>query len=912
MADFHITGDTKLDGSGFNSGLSAMQVAAGNIISNIVSTVTQAAGKAATAAVETGMSFDTAMSQVAATMGTTVDQIQDLSDKAKEMGAATKFTATEAAEGLNILAMAGLSAEESIAGIDTVLSLASAGAMSLESAASYVTGAVKGFADSMDNAQYYADLMAKGATLANTDVSGLGDAMSTAAATASGYRQSAEGVTLALLRLAEQNVTGSEAATALNRAMMDLYTPTDDAASALKALGVSAYDSSGNARDFNTVVDELSAALSGMSDEEANAYKNTIFTTYGLNAFNKMTVSSTEKVEEFKAGLAGASAEFNGAGSAAGQAATQLDNLEGDMTLLSSATDGLALAFYSTFSDAARSVVQEGTAMVSDLTTALESDGIPGVLSAAQEMASGLISGFVDNVIAYAPDIVSAGADAAANMITGIGAALPGVIETGAALIGTLASACTAEAPGLLQTGVDTVVSLINGLSSGMVQALPGVLSAAQEMALGLISCFVEQAPVLLQTGVDAAVSLVDGLSSGMAQAIPEFLGQALPMLVGFTGQLRENAGQLVDAGLNLILQLVQGIADSLPVLIENIPTIVSNIAGLINDNAPKILQTGIQIIGTLVKGIIQAIPTLIANIPQIVGAIVDVIQAFNWLNLGKSIIEAFQNGITNMVSAVKTSASSVHKGVVDALNQLPAKLKSLAKSGIDGFISAIKGLLGSVKSAATGVLTNMTGGLAQLPTKLLTIAKNAIQSIISAFTGGGWKNVGSNIVSGIASGLTAGVASLASKAASAAKGALDAAKKALGIQSPSRVFRDEVGKQIPAGAAAGIEQNADLMVDAAQNSAKDMISAAQSVVLSSQAQTSGAMLATGTAAQMMMSQAYPVTGSGNEDGSDGMDKDITINITCELDGRTVAQNTIKYIKRESRRTGIHPLLPNL
>lgn len=727
-ADFHITGDTKLDGSGFQSGLNAMSMAAGIIISRIVSSVTDAARKCVASALKTGMSFDTAMSQVAATMGTTVDQIQGISDKAKEMGATTKYTATEAAEGMNILAMAGLSAEEQISGIETVLSLASAGAMDLASSASYVTGTVKGFADSMENAQYYADLMAKGATMANTDVSGLGEALSGSAATANAYGQSADSVTLSLLRLAEQNVVGSAAATAMNRAMADLYTPTSQAATALDQLGVSAYDAKGNARDFNDVVDDLNSALSRYSDEEANALKSTIFTTQGLNAFNKMTVSSAEKVEDFKKGLAGASEEFGGAGAAAGQAATQIDNLEGDLTLLSSATDGLALAFYNTFSDAARSVVQEGTAMVSELTAALESDGVPGVLSAARNIASGLAAGFV------------------------------------------------------------------------------------------------QQAPALLQTGVDTAVSLIDALSSGMAQGIPAFLGRALPMLVQFTGQLRENAGRLIDAGLNLVVQLAQGIADSLPVLVENVPAIVSNIAGIINDNAPKILATGIRVVVTLVGGIIRALPTIVANIPKIVKAIADVIQAFNWMSLGKNIVTGIAKGIKNLA------------------NQIPSALKSIVSTAE----SVVKNF--SWLSLGRGIILAIQQGIQALAAQIPTSLKSIGTSAMNAFKSISWGQLGRAVVNGIAAGISGAAGKIVSAAKNAAKSALDAAKNFLGIKSPSRVFRDEVGKQIPAGTATGIEENTDAAVAAAQESAADMIAAAQGVVMDYQAKVGATFTSTGAA----------------------------------------------------------------
>lgn len=282
--------------------------------------------------------FEAEMSQVAATMGVSSESVQELAYFAKEMGAATSFSAVESAEGLNILAMAGLDASEQMAALPTVLDLAAAGAMDMATSASYVTGVVKGFLDSMDNADYYADLMAKGASIANTNVSQLGEAMSYSAATAAGYGQEADSVTLSLLRLAGQNVVGQTAATSLNRAMADLYTPTAEAKAALDELGVSMYDSHGNARDFNEAVDELSAALSEYSAEEANALKNTIFTTNGLNAFNKMAVSTSETVEKFRTGLAGAS------GSAAKQAATQLDNMNGELTIMNSALEGVQIS----------------------------------------------------------------------------------------------------------------------------------------------------------------------------------------------------------------------------------------------------------------------------------------------------------------------------------------------------------------------------------------------------------------------------------------------------------------------------------------------------------------------------------------------------------------------------------------
>lgn len=593
--------------------------------------------------IDAGMNFDTAMSQVAATMGTTVDKIGNVKAKAEEMGRTTKYTATEAAEGMNILAQAGLSADEQISGIGTVLNLASAGAMSLEESASYTAGAVKGFGDSMSNASYYADLMAKGATLANTDVRGLGEAFSGSAATAKNYGQAADSVTLSLLRLAEQNVTGSEASTALNRAMADLYTPTDDASKALNQLGVSAYEANGEAKDFNDLVDELNGSLQGMTAEQKNNALATIFTTQGLQAFNKMTASSDATVQKFWKGIQDSS------GSAAQQAATQLDNLQGDITLLSSATEGLQLAFYNTFSGTIRGAIKGITSEVSGLAEAMESGGISGALSKLAQDAINF----------------------------------------------------SGQLPGLTKIGGD----LINGLISSVTQNSSSITTAVSQLLNNLTSTISTGLNVFTSVGVN----LLTTIANGMTQGIPTFLGQALPMLTQFTESLRSNAGKLINAGLTLIQNIAQGLINSIPVLIAYVPTIITNLAGIINDNAPKILATGVTIITNLAIGLVRAIPLLIANLPKIITAIVSVFTAFNWFSLGKNIVTGIIKGVKNLPSLLKGAAKNAvngfkgafkGNGILSAVKGAFTKIPSAVKSIFTKAVSLVKSFPGRFKSA--------------------------------------------------------------------------------------------------------------------------------------------------------------------------------------------------------------------
>lgn len=737
-----------------------MTVAAGNIVSDLVKNVAAGAKEMVASAMETGISFDSAMSQVAATMGVAKSSIGDLTEFAKMMGSTTQFTATEAAEGLNYLALAGYTAEQSMATLPSVLNLAAAGGMNLAAASDMVTDVMSALGLEADaqgvNVTRFGDILAKTASSSNTSVSQLGNAMLTIGGTAKGLSGGTVELATALGLLADNGIKASEGGTALRNIVLSLSAPTDKAQNGLAALGISILDATGNMRPLNEIFADFNDRLDGMGEGDKTAILNDIFNKADLAAVNALMSTSVERWDQLSTAVDGAD------GSMQAMADTMMDNLGGALTYFDSAVDGMRLAIFDSVSSIATDGVRIATDAVSQLTDAFKTGGVSGMLSAGVE------------------------------------------------IVGSLASS---------------------------------LLTAA---------------PSLISSGTDAAVKLINGVASGLASGIPQVAQKALPMLVSLSESLRKNSGKLVDAGLNLIVQLVKGLANSLPTLIQYAPTIISNLAGVINDNAPKVLKAGVEIIGTLVKGILQAIPTLVANAPKIVKAVADVITAFNWLNLGKTAITALKNGITGMVGSVKSAGSSIRDAV--------------------------------------------TNGIKELPSKLVAIAKDAVSRIKSAFTGGGWRNIGSEIINGIKNGITGAISGLASKAASAAKSALTAAKNALGIKSPSRRFRDEVGKQIPAGAAEGIERNAALMVNAAQDSAEDMVAAAQNAVRSSYARTGGIMLATGSAAQMA---AYaPVFNGGRDDEPSGAKWDdgpeINIKVDCNIDRTKVGEAVIEHIKQRS------------
>ena len=243
-------------------------------------------------------------------------------------------------------------------------------------------------------------------------------------------------------------------------------------------------------------------------------------------------------------------------------------------------------------------------------------------------------------------------------------------------------------------------------LASGYLQTLTDGFTSGgfAGLAEGLGSIFTDLTtnvgPQLLQSGID----LMTQLGQGMVTGIPQLLAQALPIAANLASNLRANAGQLVDTGIQFILNMAQGFINGLPTMITYIPGIISDIAGIVNDNAPKLLEAGVQLIIMLGQGLIQAVPTLVANIPQILLAVANVITAFNWIELGGSVIKLLGSGIQGMGGVLKSGFTSVMQGGISYIKSLPAKFIGWGKDMIMGLVKGITGSIGAVVGAVKNI----------------------------------------------------------------------------------------------------------------------------------------------------------------------------------------------------------------
>lgn len=288
------------------------------------------------------------------------------------------------------------------------------------------------------------------------------------------------------------------------------------------------------------------------------------------------------------------------------------------------------------------------------------------------------------HVIQKEMDITGTTAKEASTTLTGSFAAMKAAAENVLADWSTGAD-LTAPLQGLVETAQTFLVG-------NLLPMIGNVLAGIPELVYTLV-------PEILQSGTQ----LVTSLAEGFTQGIPDFLSNALPQLLQFTEELRANAGVFVDAGLNLITQLLNGLIAGLPDLIAYVPDIIINICGVINDNMPKILAQGVSIIVQLIAGLVQTVPSLLANWKKILEAVLSVISAINWLNIGKTILTGVANGVKSMGSSLLNAFKGGFSSALAWIKSLPSQAVQWGKNLIQSFINGLTGKGGVATIATAG-----------------------------------------------------------------------------------------------------------------------------------------------------------------------------------------------------------------
>lgn len=535
-----------------------------------------------------------------------------------------------------------------------------------------------------------------------------------------------------------------------------------DSAETIHSFADNAYKTAGlSANEYMETVTSFSASLLQSLDgdtEKAAAAADLAITDMADNA-NKMG-TAMESIQYAYQGFAK-------------QNYTMLDNLKlgyggtkEEMQRLLADAEKLSGVKYdlSSYADVVEAIHVIQTEMGITGTTAKEaSTTIQGSVASMKAAWANLMVGMADDTQDFdllLSNFIESIGTVADNLLPRIGVVIEGIGKLVAGLAPEIASALptlTNELlPNLVELGVQSISALVQGIQENGDSLAAGALSIVGTLAEGIA----ELLPMVADTAASLAVSLADGLT----ESLPNIIPVAIETISTLVENLTENANTVIDAGIQIILALGEGLIAALPQLIETIPQIVINIANVINENAPRLIKTALYLIGQLAIGLIKAIPTLIANIPQIIHAIVEAFMAFQWLNLGKQMIDGVANGVKKAGESMATAAKNTF-----------SKFKS--------------------KLAGVEVASEL-------------------------------KNIGKHIIDGIVGGIKNSLSRIANVAGKIKDTLLSKLKGLFKIASPSKLMKEEVGAYIGEGIAVGIEESGQMAVDAAETVANGIIDA--------------------------------------------------------------------------------------
>lgn len=820
MADGKLTFDTKLNTDGIKNGLSNVGSVASKALgltAKAVGSVSAGLSAGAIASVKFGSNFEAAMSGVAATMGMTSTEINNgsadyerLKQAAKDAGATTKFSASQAAEALNYMALAGYDVDESIATLPTVLNLAAAGGMDLATASDMVTDSMSALGDMAGTADSFVDKMAKTSQKSNTSVAQLGEAILTVGGTAKSMAGGVDEMNTVLGILADNGIKGAEGGTALRNMILSLSAPTDTASAKMEELGLSVFDAEGKMRPMNDIFNDLNDILSTMTEGEQTQVLNTIFNKVDLKSVNALLANSGERFDE----LSGYIADCDGA--AANMADTMNNNLQGSVTILQSALEGLGIAVYEQMEEPLKEAVKVGNGYIDELSAALKENGPDGLVAALGqiladialraaefapqliELAVQLIKELAQGIIDNLPELMDAAGKIADAILDGIGdlcPALDPVIDA----IKTLADNMDILTPIVVSLTAAfvawkiaiSIVELINGVKAAMegltlaekaaelAQKLLNATMLANPFVLivtliaGLVAAFIyfwntsesfrEFWIGLWENIKEAASNALDAVVTFFTETIPNFIQS----IVDWFNELPE---RLTEWGENVYETVTTAVQNTIESAVQFFSELPNKIAFCLSFCVVKIIKFGIDIVNWAITELPKFVDSVIKFFAELPG------KAWKWLANAISKVSEFGS---NLIKKGKEAGLNFVKSLVDFIKTAPNRILMWLLKTIDNVMQFKEKMVRKAVEAGKGFVDKLIDGVKSLPDQMQTIGKNIVDGIWKGISGG-WKWLGDK-VNELANSLFEG------------------AKAALDIHSPSKKFK-WIGEMCVAG----------------------------------------------------------------------------------------------------------------
>lgn len=815
MADGKLVFDTKLNTDGIKNGLSNV----GSVASKALGLTTKAVGSVsaglsagAIASVKFGSNFEAAMSGVAATMGMTSAEINSgsadyerLEQAAKDAGATTKFSASQAAEALNYMALAGYDVDESIATLPTVLNLAAAGGMDLATASDMVTDSMSALGDMAGTADSFVDKMAKTSQKSNTSVAQLGEAILTVGGTAKSMAGGVDEMNTVLGILADNGIKGAEGGTALRNMILSLSAPTDTASAKMEELGLSVFDAEGKMRPMNDIFNDLNGILSTMTEGEQTQVLNTIFNKVDLKSVNALLANSGERFDE----LSGYIADCDGA--AANMADTMNNNLQGSVTILQSALEGLGISVYEQMEEPLKEAVKVGNGYIDELSAALKENGPDGLVAALGqiladialraaefapqliELAVQLIKELAQGIIDNLPELMDAAGKIADAILDGIGDLCPALEPVTDAIqvlldnmdkvlpvVVALTAAFVAwKATMTISTLISSVTAAVTKLTAGttllkgVIAALGGPVTLAIAIIAGLVAAFIylwNTSESFRQFWIDLWENIktfcsdaINAIISFFTESIPNGIESLKKSFAQWRDDMREHL-ELVK------MEWTEKIQETIDAVVTFFSELPEKIAYWLGFCIGKIIKFGIDIVNwaiTEMPKFVESVMKFFAELP---------IKSWIWL---LSTISKVANFGSNLIEKGKHAGHNFVESLINFIKTTPNKILMWLLKTIDNVMQFKENLVKKAMEAGKGFVDKITEGLKGLPDQMRTIGKNIVDGIWKGISGG-WKWLVDQ-VKGLANSLFQG------------------AKDALDIHSPSKKFK-WIGEMCVAG----------------------------------------------------------------------------------------------------------------
>lgn len=691
--------------------------------------------------VDAGMAYETSMSQVMATMGITQDTMFEtssgemanaydmLSAAAKEMGASTAFSTSEAADALNYLALAGYDAEQAVAALPTVLHLAGAGGMELATASDMITDSMAALQMEVNqtNLETFADQMAKTASTTNTSVSQLGEAILTVGATAANLAGGTTELNTQLGVLANVGIKGAEGGTHLRNVLLRLQSPTDKAAKQMKQLGVEVYDTDGKMRSTNDIFVDLKKSMDGMSQSKIDQVMATIFNKTDIAAANALLASSGDEYERIFGIIE------NSGGAAAEMYETMLDNLDGDVAKFNSATEALYLELYDAVEDTLRELVQLGTDYIGRLQEAFNEGGFEGL---AEEIGA-VLADAVTELLDRLPALLDIGTNVILSLVNSISENADKIALAAVRIGIELIRSIFKIAPAL----GSAFISIVGSAAQALIEGIPELLSAVPDSLYGALGLdkdkIVEKAGAFGEDFKAALSSFAEKIKEGDILGAVSGLGVTVLNAISSAIGLAENTSILDN-----ITERIKGALDP-----EKVKTALGSLTDLgeaiigVVASAITLVVNGVSTLATAVTDILKAALTP-ENITSTLGSLSDIGDAV--IGLIGDAIKAAQNAATSIYTAIGDLISSIDfekagveigTFVTGLINKIAAKIAEMDFETVANALGSLigKGING-IKSAALGIGQALSNWI--LSGEVFTTLYNIVKALVSAAWG--------------------------------------------------------------------------------------------------------------------------------------------------------------------------------